>query len=804
MAPPRPPRPKTPRRPLPLWLKALFLLLLVAVVGSAGYLYHRGRSSLPQIDGTLTLAGLSASVEVLRDPLGVPHLFGSALNDLARATGYVHAQDRLFQMDMTRRMGSGRLAEMLGPPALPLDRTVRLHGLGLAARIELDRADPEVRGLLEAYAEGVNSYLEAQRDNLPPEFQILGVTPARWEPADSLAIVKWMAYILSENASVELLRAQLVDVVGIEAAYLVTGLAPPPEDRAGLPARRPAGVGAWDELAAVASFRTSVLALGTRGASNAWAVSGARSVTGRPILASDPHLPLGIPSPWYEIHLSGDGLNVSGASIPGLPLIVIGHNDRIAWGATALYADVQDHYVETLNPSDPGQYAAGADWESFERFTETIEVAGGNPVTVEIERTRHGIVVSDESLSGKVLALRWDALWTGDTALALLRLNRAAGWLDFTEALRTLSSPPLAFVYADTEGNIGLFPAGQFPVRTGFDGSVPVDGASGEFEWAGYVPHELKPHLLNPEEGFIVSANHRVIHDDPDYPLGLDQLAPFRADRITALLGSRAQLAAADFQAIQADRYDISTESILRYLVALNVEPGPMSAAQDLLRSWDGKMQRGAAPALYQAFYGRLVENTFRDDMGETLYRDLLDFIEMGFPGGVYAIIDDPGSGWWDDRSTPATEDRTAIFLRSLEEAIALLETLQGSNMSDWAWAILHAVSFEHTLGREKVLGWLFNRGPTPFGGSTYTIANSMVSLGEPFRARAGTSLRMVMDVGNWNTTSSVVPTGASGHPLSSHYFDQNRDWQTGRNHPLLFDRSELESTLEGRLVLSP
>jgi penicillin amidase len=790
---------------LPLWLKGLFLLPVVAVLGSGAYLYQRGRVSLPQIDGSLTLRGLSAPVEVLRDPQGVPHLFASTLDDLARAAGYVHAQDRLFQMEILRRLGSGRLAELLGESAVTLDRTVRLYGLGLAASIELDRADTEVRSLLTAYAEGVNGYVETHRNGLPPEFQILGVTPEPWEPTDSLAIVKWMAYLLSENASVERLRAQLIDAVGIELAYLLTGLPPPPEDKAGLLLR---SVGATEEVSALAAAASTFLprlpAAGGRGASNAWAVSGARSLTGRPLVASDPHLALQIPSTWYEMHLSGDGLNASGASLPGLPLIVIGHNDRVAWGVTALYADVQDQYVETLNPSDSGEYAVEDGWQGLETSSETIEVAGGSDVTLEIKRTRHGVVVSGEPQSGRVLALRWDALWSGDAALAFLRANRAENWLDLAEALRTLTSPALGFVFADVDGNIGVFAAGQFPIRTGFDGSVPVDGASGEFEWEGYVPHELKPYRLNPEEGFLVSANHRFIHDDPEYPLGLDQLSSFRADRIATLLRARAQVTAADFRTIQADRYDPSTEPILRHLVALNVEPGPLSEAQSLLRSWDGKMQGGAAPALYQAIYSRLVENTFRDDVGEILYADLLDFIEMGFPGGVYAIVDDPGSDLWDDRSTPTTEDRSAIFLRSLEEATTLLASLQGSSMSDWDWATLHAVSFEHTLGRERMLGWLFNRGPASFGGSTYTVANAMVSLGESFRVRAGTSLRMVMEVGDWSSTTSVVPTGAAGHPLSSHYFDQNEDWQADRHHPLLFERSQLESAVEGRLLLNP
>jgi penicillin amidase len=267
---------------LPLWLKGLFLLPIVAVLGSGAYLYQRGRASLPQIDGSLTLRGLSAPVEVLRDPQGVPHLFGSTPEDLARAAGFIHAQDRLFQMEILRRLGSGRLAELLGESVVTLDRTVRLYGLGLAARVELDRADSEVRSLLTAYAEGVNSYVETHRNRLPPEFQILGVTPEPWEPTDSLAIVKWMAYLLSENASVERLRAQLIDAVGIEHAYLLTGLPPPPEDLAGLPAPTLPAIEARKEVAALAAAASASLPrvppVGGRGASNAWAVSGASSV----------------------------------------------------------------------------------------------------------------------------------------------------------------------------------------------------------------------------------------------------------------------------------------------------------------------------------------------------------------------------------------------------------------------------------------------------------------------------------------------------------------------------------------------
>ncbi len=787
--PRRPPRTKSKGKP---WF-SLFLLAIVLLASAAGgYIYYRGSASLPQTEGELRLPGLAAPVEVLRDPNGVPHIYASSLEDLARATGFVHAQDRYFQMELIRRLGTGRMADLFGAELVPMDREVRLLGLHHAAQVELGSMDPFVRGLLELYAEGVNTYRETHLDHLPPEFQILELVPEPWQASDSLAIGKWMSHILSYNGSVEILRAHLSDKIGVDAAYALTGLEPPPTEEAALiPKHLPSRT-------ALNHFKTS------RGASNAWVVSGTRSATGGPLLASDPHLPLPIPSLWYEIHLVGGGLNVTGATLPGIPYVLIGHNERIAWGITASFADVQDHYVEFLNPENSRQYASGEQWMEFETFNENITVAGGDPVTVEVLRTHHGVVVSDEPREGKVLALRWDGLWNGDNALAFLRLNQANNWFEFSEALRSLGNVPLAFVYADVDGNIGWFPSGDIPVRIGFDGSVPTDGATGAFEWQNYIPHEAKPFYFNPEEGFIVSANHKVVADDAEYPLGRDQLAPFRAERINTLLATAGQVRVIDLLQIQNDRYDRSTEPVLRHLMSINPGEAEVAQAHDLLRTWNGQMSDGGAPALYQACYIKLIENTFQDELGEELYLELLEFLELGFPGGLYSVIDDPSSAWWDDRSTPAVEDRNTIFARSLNEAVAMLTELQGADPEAWDWAQLHGVEFEHPLGKQTPLNWVFNRGPAPFGGSGFTIANARVSLAEPFKTVAGTSFRMVVDLNRPDESMAVLPTGASGHPLSSHFFDQNQDWLKGQAHPMLFDRGRIEASLEGKLVLTP
>ncbi|HEY7818047.1 MAG TPA: penicillin acylase family protein, partial [Vicinamibacteria bacterium] len=701
----------------------------------------------------------------MRDAHGVPHLFGADIRDLARAMGYTHAQDRYFQMELSRRLGAGRLAEIFGASALPTDRVARRMGLASAARMELERMAPEGREVLEAYAAGVNAYLTAHADRLPPELRLLELTPAPWEAADSLTIGKSMSHFLSYNGRVEMLRGNLAAALGLEEAYRLTGLVAPPEGVAEPGARRTQNVaGAAVRVAAL--DETSPTLLGVfPGASNAWVVGSDKSSTGRPLLASDPHLGLTMPSVWYEIHLSGGGYDVTGASLPGVPLVLIGRNRRIAWGITALLADVQDLYLETPNPENARQYAAPEGFRDLEIVTESIPVKDGAPVTEEVRVSRHGVIVG-ETKDGRLLAQRWDALWSGDHFQALLALNRAGSWEEFTSSLRTWASPPLAFLYADVEGNIGFFPAGEIPVRTAHDGTMPVDGATDEFEWQGNIPHELKPMIFNPEDGILVSANHAMLPPDSPYPLGADTLAPNRAHRIRDLLRTIPKSSLDDFARIQTDRYDSSTERVLRIAVTLRPTEGLGVAAIEKLRAWTGQMTDGPAPAIYQALYQRLLQNTFKDEIGDELFPAYLDFLELGHAGGLYAVLDDQASPYWDKRGTPEIETREKIFLASLGEAVELLSSRQGNDVNAWDWRTLHGIEFEHPMGTKEPLGWLFSRGPVPFGGSTHTIANAVVSLRNPFETPLGTSYRFLADLSNPDQSRSVVPTGASGHPL--------------------------------------
>jgi len=781
------------------WLKLLLLAVLLVMVvagGVGGFVFYQLRGSLPQVEGTSKLQGLTTEVEVLRDGNGVPHLFGADIRDLARAMGYTHAQDRFFQMELSRRLGSGRLAEIFGAEALANDRLARRMGLASAARMELERMAPEGREVLEAYAAGVNAYLTAQADRLPPEFRLLDLTPSPWEASDSLTIGKWMSYILSYNGRVEMLRGNLAGVVGLEDAYRITGLAPPE----GLSLSAPGG--RVTRISTLEGTR-SELPGAFPGASNAWVVAGERSATGRPLLASDPHLGLTIPSTWYEIHLSGGGYEVSGASLPGVPLVLIGQNRRIAWGITALLADVQDLYLETPNPGNPRQYAAPEGFRDLEVVSETIEVKEASAAVEEVRVSRHGVIVG-ETEDGRLLAQRWDALWSGDHFQALLMLNRAGSWEEFTSSLRTWASPPLAFLYADVEGNIGFFPAGEIPVRTAHDGALPVDGATDAYEWQGIIPHELKPMIFNPEGGILVSANHSMLPPEAPYPLGADTLASYRANRIRDLLRTIPKSTLDDFARIQGDRYDPSTAVVLRVASSLRPTEGEAVQALEKLRSWNGQMTDGPAPAIYQALYRRLVENTFKDEIGDELFPSYLEFLELGHSGGLYAVLEDEASPYWDVRGTPDAETRERIFLASLGEAVELLSGLQGNDVNAWDWRRLHEIRFAHPLGADEPLAWLFSRGPVPFGGSTYTVANAVVSLRKPFETPLGTSFRFLADLSNPDLSRSIVPTGASGHPLSPHYFDQNPGWLEDRSHSLPFERTTIESNLESKLVLQP
>jgi penicillin amidase len=788
----------------------IVLLVVLLLVASGGYVFVR--RSFPKTDGTIQIAGLKSRVEVYRDQHGIPHLYADNLEDLFFTQGYVHAQDRLWQMEFNRRIGNGTLSEVLGETTLSTDRFLRTMGLRRAAEADWAALEAETRLALESYAAGVNAFIESHEDRLPLEFTILGFKPAPWTPLDSLVWGKVMAWDLGSNWETELLWAKLVDKLGKEK---VQELLPPYPDQAPFivppEVKSYAGLGAGilDEYARAKAF----LDWGGEGVgSNNWVVDGAKTTTGMPLLANDPHLGLGLPSIWYEMGLHGGGFDVVGASFPGAPCIIIGHNQHIAWGVTNVGPDVQDLYIEKINPTNPHQYQVQGQWEDMEVVQEEIKVKGRDePVLLEVRLTCHGPIINDvaESLedSPEALAFRWTALEGGQLFQSVYMLNQARNWEEFRAALRYWGVPAQNFVYADVEGNIGYQMPGNIPIRANGQGLVPVPGWTEEYEWTGYIPFDELPSAYNPATRFIVTANNKVVPDDYPYFISYEWSAPYRAQRVVHLLTAKDKLSVQDFGQIQADTYSIPGEKLVPYLLASEPQGTLEEQAMEHLRAWDFRAEADSpGAAIFQVFYLKLVENTLADELGEEMFEDYLDRGEF-HRMALERLMEQPASPWFDDVSTPEVERRDEIVQRSFKGAIAYLSDRFGDTPSRWTWGRLHTMTFVHNpLGQSGIgpLEKLFNRGPIPARGSGYTVDAASFDDTEPFAMNFGVSYRQIIDLGDWGNSLFIHTTGQSGYPLHRHYADMMAPWQAVEYHPMHFDKASIEADKEGVLVLTP
>lgn len=786
------------------------LLAGAAAVGLGSYILWR-RLGQP-VEGVEEVSGLEGIVEVRRDRWGIPHVYAASTRDLFFAQGYVHAQDRLWQMELNRRAAEGRLSEVVGARSLEVDRFMRRVGLGRAAREEAAQLEQEEREVLEAYCAGVNAFLRGHRWRLPPEFLILRFRPEPWSPADSLAWGKLMALTISLNWDSELLRGRFVHALGPERAAELEPLYPeghplsvPPGE-----AYRGLDVSVVEKLRQVQEF----IGVGMGGGSNGWVVDGSRSVSGSPLLASDPHLAPAIPGVWYENHLVAPELAITGVSLPGLPGVIIGHNGHIAWGITASMVDIQDAYLERMDPERPHWYEYRGAWEMGRVEREVIAVRGRSaPVVEEIIVTRHGPIVTPALRNEhRPVALRSLVLDPGHPIAAGLMLNRARNWDEFCGALRRWTVPSVSFLYADTAGNIGYALGGRVPLRAKGHGLVPAPGWTGEFEWAGFVPFEGMPRALNPDSGLALSANNRIVGPDFPYPIEGEWIDGFRARRIAELLRGRERHSIADFEAMHQDVYSIPGKLVAEQLGELSpAGPTPdLRGALELLRSWDGCLQaESAAGAIYEVFRLKLLRNLLAPKLG--------DLTDEYFGGAVHGMsftgtylfrsssfmirrltLREPH---WLDGTGCATWE--ALMLTSLEEALGELREKQGPDVRRWTWGRLHPVSFTHPLGRSRALAPLFNLGSWPLGGDMDTILQTAFSHRLPFQVRSWMpSYRQIIDLSDVRRSVAVHTPGQSGLPSSRHYADLLPLWYEGRYHPMLWDRVDIEAHTESVLWL--
>ncbi len=739
-------------------------------------------------------------------------------------------------MELYRRAAAGRLSELLGEATIAVDRRFLTLNLRHAAELEWSRTPADIRQSFERYAEGVNAAMSVGWSRRPIEYQLLRLTPEPWTPVDSLSIGKLFAWRLGENRMGELLRYDLMGELGGRVAELLPG---PPEwaptilepvgskfsvlgSQFSVLGSRFANAGA-SSGAVPREIATSPIAQSpndlpglewlsadAHAMSNSWVVHGSRTATGRPLLANDPHLVLEMPSVWWEMHVVSDTLNVAGVTIPGIPFVIIGHNARVAWGLTNVGADVQDYFVEQLDPSR-GHYRSGDGWLPLASRRHRIRVRGRSaPIEVEVRSTPRGPVLSaegwrdvapgealpDATPGETALAFKWDAILLGESAAAFDALARARGWDDFLAGVRRFAAPAQNFVYADVDGNIGYAMSGLLPVRSRSDGSLPLPASSGDVDWRGSIDLGRLPAVLNPPSGQIVTANNEVDRSFPS-PMTRDWVAPFRARRILSLLGDARNLDMRAMEGIQADITSLSADWILDHVEI------PDEVRE--LREWDRRVDDRPVSALYEAFEEALWRRTFADEMPSPLYDRFYRYAGNERFAGLRAIVSDGNSPWFDDRTTlDRIEKRADIARAAGADAVGALRARFG-DAAGWRWSEIHAITFRHSLaGGGRVLDWFFSRGPVPLVGNGTTVSKTTTNLRRPYETSEGASYRQILDIGNWDASMAVNTTGQSGHPSSPHYFDQNALWRDGRYHPQPFSEQAVEAATTYRLELLP
>ncbi len=726
-------------------VRVVNVAIAVAAVLIAGAVYWYALRPLPKTSGEIA-APIAKAAVIRRDARGIPHIEASSWQDAIFLQGYVTAQDRLWQMDVIRRFGAGELAEVFGPGALESDIRSRRMRMRAIAQIGAGRLNDDERELLAEYARGVNWFIETHRGDYSLEFSLPGhaYNPRPWTVSDSLLIGLVMFRELTDLSRFEFALGQ---------AFA----------RAKNPAK-------------LATLFPAVEGEYVSPGSNAWAVSGRHTPDGVPILANDPHLPTGIPGTWHLVHLKAPGLNVSGAALPGLPCVITGHNDRIAWGVTNLETDVLDLYIEQMDPRN-GTYLFQGRIEQAQLDRETIPVRGRKPAELEIWVTRHGPVVATGG--GKSYSMKWSA--AEGFHFPFLSIDRAQNWDQFRTALSMYSGPAQNFVYADRAGNIGYQASGRVPIRRGFDGNVPLDGSSGKFEWEGYIPYEQLPSLYNPPSGMIATANQNPFPPDFAYRVDGGFADPYRVRQIRARLTAKEKLSVDDMLAIQKDVYSaydaFLAHQAIRAFARLGSRDGMVRAAVRILRRWNGQMEKSeAAPMITELLSNRLRQRLMESPMPDILPR----------PQILETLLRTRPRGW------VANDDWDTWLIANFAIALHAGRRAQGSHLERWRWGRMLEWKLDHPVGQSlPFFSRFFDLGPVEMSGSGSTVKQTLRSFGP--------SERMVVDLGDLDRSVQNLAVGESGFVASAHYKDQWPAYYVGKSFPMQFDHVDAKDVLRVR-----
>lgn len=788
-------------------------VILVALVGGFGFLSHLKNRSLPDYNKDLHLAGLSAEVTVVRDSFAIPHIYAENEHDLYMAAGYAMAQDRLWQMDLLRRVTMGRLSEILGKDLVEVDKLFRALRFTEKSKRILSHTEASLRVAVEAYADGVNQFIKEAGKRLPPEFTILGYQPEPWLPEHSLNLIGYMAWDLSTGWSSELLLDQMIHQLGPELSRFMV----PDLDSIHTTAIYPnfkLDKGTTEVLSKLSETASVIDDLGLdvfRGSNN-WAIAGKKSVSGMPLLANDMHLGLNIPGIWYQMHQVIPGkLNVTGVVLPGEPMVIAGHNDSIAWGFTNVMTDDADFYQEIINPSNPNQYKLNGAWKDLSVVKEVIRIKGGDSIVWEQKFTHRGPIISAlKKVKEKVISMRWLGNEESNEIQAVYRLNRAANWTDFRNALRTFVSVNQNAVYADVKGNIGLQSTIGIPIREG-DRTLVYPGDTTRYDWKGLVPFDELPFTYNPECGFVASANCKTAPADYPYYISDWFILPYRMDRIVEMLKEKEKLSAEDFKRMQGDQKSKLAEKFTTYFLTHMKEGKDWSETEKStflkMKNWDLTFQKEGSEALiFEKWYFLTGINLVKDQM-DSLTLAKFSGAKSFFENFQEKMLLEPTGPWTDDVRTPDVKETFGdIIALSFRQTVKELTADLGGDPSTWRWGKSHLLTLHHPLSSVKILDKVFHldRGPYAVGGSSHTVSPYSNPLNKYAGVNHGASERHIFDTSDWDRSLTVIPTGNSGIPASKHYCDQTELYLNNWYHSDFVTRQKVEAAGLYKMKLIP
>jgi len=789
----------------------LIVLIGIAVVAGALFVRSMARRGLPDYDATVELSGLIGEVVVYRDAYGIPHVYAQNEDDLYRAVGYCMAQDRLWQMDLLRRVCTGRLSEIFGEDLVETDLLMRSLRIQKKSHMVLERTEGHIVNALQSYADGVNQYIEAHQDKLPPEFIILRYKPEKWLPEHSLHLVGYMGWDLrlswDEEVVLERIRKKfgddMVKELLLDVDFPKTLVYPEFESNL-------AGINLESTLLTANNWLQK-LGLVIFNASNNWAISGEKSVTGKPLLANDMHLDLFAPGIWYQMHHVVEGkLNVTGVVLPGQPFVVAGHNERIAWGFTNVMVDNTDFYLEKVNPENPNQYELNGEWKEMEVRKEEIKISGGQTAREKLRFTHRGPVISHfHDVDDVAISMRWIGNDYSNELRTIYLLNRANNWDEFKNAMRTFISVSQNTVYADVDGNIGLYCCAGVPIRKGGDSNALLPGWTEEFDWQRIVPFEDLPYSFNPESGFVASANNKTVSEDYPHYISHWFFPRYRIDRIREMLGEKEKFGIEDFKRMLADLKSKLVEEIKGIVTSTLERSDEWSELEDqaleLFSSWDGILSKTSPEAsIFETFLCLFTENMLLDEMGDELYRKFLSSLLLR-DFAIQNFLRKRGSLWSDDVKTDGIKETFEDMVqKSFKDTISSLRAELGKDPTGWRWGKIHRLTLAHPMGSVKLLDWLFkfNRGSYEVGGSFHSVCPYVYLLNEPFAVTNGASHRHIYSLSNWDNALTVIPTGVSGIPANPHYCDQTKLYLENQYRADYFSRDLIQKNARYQMII--